>query len=53
MKIWIPKTMVGFGPSVKQFNGKSVEMRNIFDTKRAIVNKPSVFIPPYLATSMK
>ena len=48
MKICIAKTMVEFGPSVKTFNGESLERSSTVDTKSSIVNKPSGFIPTFL-----
>ena len=53
INICIAKNMVEFVSKVKTFNGKYLEMRSSGDTKVTIVNKPFVFIPPYLDTSMQ
>ena len=53
INICIAKTMVEFVSEVKTFNGKYLEMRSSGNTKVTIVNKPFVFLPPYLDTSMQ
>ena len=46
----IANTVVEFGPSEKMFNEKSLKRRSSVDTKSAVVNKPSGFLPPDLET---
>ena len=53
MNIYIAKTMVKFGPSAKDPTCGYLVKRSSVGTKRIIVNKPSGFLPPDLATSMK
>ena len=50
INIFISKTMVEFGSSLKIFNGKFLEKRSSFDTNIIILNQTSIFIPPDLAT---
>ena len=53
MKICIAKTMVEFGPSEKTFNGDYLVKWISVDTKSAIINNTSIFIPQDLATSIQ
>ena len=52
MKIHMVKSMFKFPPSVKNFNGKSLERRGSVGTKRAIVNRISGLITPALSNLM-
>ena len=50
MKIWISQNVFEFGPSAKTFNEKHLKGQSILGNKSAIFNRPSDFLPPYLAT---
>ena len=50
MKICIDKVVVEFGSLLKNFNGKYLESSGSINTKSAIFDKPSIFLPKDLST---